>query len=119
VLQITPTQQDTPRWMGAFMSLHTWPYLMHVALLVALYVGTAKLGLALHAVGGFATAVWPSTGLALMALVLWGYRLWPGVALGAYLVNVWAGAPLLVAAGMALGNTFEALLGAAFLRDVV
>lgn len=105
--------------MGAFMSLHTWPYLMHVALLVALYVGTAKLGLSLHAVGGFATAVWPPTGLALVALVLGGYRLWPGIALGAYLVNVWAGAPLLVAAGMALGNTFEALLGAAFLRHVV
>ena len=119
MLQITPTQQDTPRWMGAFMSLHTWPYLMHVALLVALYVGTAKLGLSLHAVGGFATAVWPPTGLALVALVLGGYRLWPGIALGAYLVNVWAGAPLLVAAGMALGNTFEALLGAAFLRHVV
>jgi len=92
---------------------------MHVALLVALYVGTAKLGLSLHAVGGFATAVWPPTGLALVALVLGGYRLWPGIALGAYLVNVWAGAPLLVAAGMALGNTFEALLGAAFLRHVV
>ena len=67
VLQITPTQQGTPRWMGAFMSLHTWPYLMHVALLVALYVGTAKLGLSLHAVGGFATAVWPPTGLALVS----------------------------------------------------
>jgi two-component sensor histidine kinase len=119
VLQITPTQQDTPRWVGAFMSLHTWPYFMHVALLVALYVGTAKLGLSLHAVGGFATAVWPPTGLALVALVLGGSRLWPGIALGAYLVNVWAGAPLLVAAGMALGNTFEALLGAAFLRHVV
>jgi len=92
---------------------------MHVALLVGLYVGTAKLGLSLHAVGGFATAVWPPTGLALVALVLGGYRLWPGIALGAYLVNVWAGASLLVAAGMALGNTFEALLGAAFLKRVV
>lgn len=46
--QITPIQQDTPRWMGTFMSLHTWPYLMHVALLVALYGGIAKLGLSLH-----------------------------------------------------------------------
>ena len=101
------------------MSPHTWSYLMHVALLVGLYVGTAKLGLSLHAVGGFATAVWPPTGLALVALVLGGYRLWPGIALGAYLVNVWAGASLLVAAGMALGNTFEALLGAAFLKRVV
>jgi PAS domain S-box-containing protein len=92
---------------------------MHVALLVALYVGTAKLGLSLHAVGGFATAVWPPTGVALVALVIGGYRLWPGIALGASLINVWTGAPLLVAAGMALGNTLEALLGAAFLMRVV
>src|SRR4029453_3091915 len=48
VLQMTPTQQDTPRWMGTFMSLHTWPYLMHVALLVALYEGIARLGPSLH-----------------------------------------------------------------------
>jgi PAS domain S-box-containing protein len=101
------------------MPLQTWPYVAHVAVLVALYVGTATLGLSLHAVGGIATAVWPPTGLALVALVLRGYPLWPGIALGAYLVNVWAGAPLLMAAGMALGNTLEALLGAMFLSYVV
>jgi integral membrane sensor domain MASE1 len=101
------------------MSLHTWTYLMHVAFLAALYVGTAKLGLSLHAVGGFAPAVWPPTGVALVALVIGGYRLWPGIALGASLINVWAGAPLLVTAAMALGNTLETLLGAAFLRHVV
>jgi integral membrane sensor domain MASE1 len=70
------------------MPLQTWLYGAHVAVLVALYVGTATLGLSLHAVGGFATAVWPPTGLALVALVLGGYPLWPGIALGAYLVNV-------------------------------
>ena len=112
----TVTQEDAPRWMG---TSGLWPYLMNIVLLIALYVGTAKLGLSLHAVGGFATAVWPPTGLALVALVFGGYRLWPGIMFGAYLVNVWAGAPLLVAAGMALGNTFEALLGAMFLRRVV
>jgi PAS domain S-box-containing protein len=101
------------------MPLQTWPYVARVVVLVALYVGTATVGLSLHVVGGFATAVWPPTGLALVALVLGGYPLWPGVALGAYLVNVWAGAPPLMAAGMALGNTLEALLGAMFLSYVV
>ena len=48
--------------------------------------------------------------MALAALVLYGYRLWPGIALGAFLVNLSAGAPVLVAGGMALGNTLEALL---------
>jgi PAS domain S-box-containing protein len=125
VLQLTPdrkpllTRQDAPEWLRTFTSLHTWPYLAHVALLIALYVSSANLGLSLHAVGGFATAIWPPTGLALVALVLGGYRLWPGIALGAYLVNVWAGAPPLVASGMALGNTLEALVGAAFLGRVI
>jgi integral membrane sensor domain MASE1 len=105
--------------MRTFVPLHTWPYLARVALLVALYVSTAILGLSLHAVGGHATAIWPPTGLALVALVLGGYRLWPGIALGAYLVNLWVGAPLLVAVGMALGNTLEALLGAAFLSGLI
>jgi PAS domain S-box-containing protein len=92
---------------------------VYLALLAALYVGTAQLGLWLDAVGGFATAVWPPTGLALVALVLGGMRLWPGVALGAFLVNTWAGAPRLVAAGMAVGNTLEAVVGTVLLAHVV
>jgi PAS domain S-box-containing protein len=108
------------RWPRTFaMGLRTWPYPVHLVLLAALYVGTATFGLGLHAVGGFATAVWPPTGLALVALVLGGLRLWPGVALGACLVNAWAGAPWLVAAGMALGNTLEAVAGALLLVRVV
>jgi hypothetical protein len=63
------------------MSLHTWPYLMHVALLVALYVGTAKLGLSLHAVGGFATAAWPPTGLALVSATVGVTSGWLGASL--------------------------------------
>jgi PAS domain S-box-containing protein len=100
------------------MCLRTWSYTVHLTLLAALYVCTATFGLWLHAAGGFATAVWPPTGLALVALVLGGRRLWPGVALGALLVNAWAGAPWLVAAGMALGNTVEAVLGAFLLARI-
>src|SRR5207248_7102051 len=49
------------------------------ALLFAVYFVTARLGLRLDAVGGFATLVWPPSGIALAALVLFGPRLWPGV----------------------------------------
>src|SRR5919201_3755088 len=41
-----------------------------------------------------------------------GFSLWPAVFAGALLVNLTHGAPLLVAAGIASGNTLEALLGA-------
>src|SRR2546428_9165117 len=80
------------------------------------YVATAKFGLSLDAVHSVATAVWPPTGIALVALVLGGCRLWPGIAVGAFLVNLWAGAPVPVACGIALGNTLEALVGTVLLQ---
>jgi signal transduction histidine kinase len=80
--------------------------------LFAVYLIAAKLGLMMDAVAGFATLVWPPTGLALAALLLFGNRLWPGIWLGAFAVNVWTGAPPGVALGIATGNTLEAVLGA-------
>ena len=82
-----------------------------IAALAAIYTAVAKLGLGLDAVSGFATLVWPSTGLALVALLRFGFRLWPGIFLGALAVNVWVGAPVGVALGIAAGNTLEAMLG--------
>ena len=92
---------------------------VRMGVLGVLYMATAKLGLALDAVQGFATAVWPPTGIALAALVLYGTHLWPSIAVGAFLVNWSAGAPVLVACGMALGNTLEALIGTVLLTRVV
>jgi PAS domain S-box-containing protein len=80
------------------------------------YVATAKLGLALDPVGGFATLVWPPTGIALAALARRGAGLWPVVALAAFVANLWTGAPLAACAGIAFGNTLEALIGARLLR---
>jgi PAS domain S-box-containing protein len=90
-----------------------------MGLLCVIYVITAALGLSLDAVSGVATAVWPPTGIALATLTLSGLHLWPGIMLGAGLVNMWAGVPVLAAAGIAIGNTLEALLGAFLLRRVV
>ncbi len=84
----------------------------------ASYVLVARIGLSLDAVGGLATLVWPSTGLALAALVVLGRWAWPGIALGALFVNLWVGAPPAVAVGIAAGNTLEALLGAYALSRV-
>jgi len=78
-----------------------------------LYAGTGRLGLMLGPVSGFASLVWPPTGIALAALLLCcGRSLWPGVALGAFATNIWNGAPLAVAGGIAVGNTLEACLAA-------
>jgi integral membrane sensor domain MASE1 len=64
------------------------------------------------------TAIWPPTGIALAALVLWGPTMWPGVALGAFLANAWTGVPLVSVLGITCGNTLEAVVGAYLLRRV-
>jgi PAS domain S-box-containing protein len=92
---------------------------MHVGFLGLIYFVVARLGLSLDAVSGVAAAVWPPTGIALAALLLYGYRLWPGIAVGALLVNVSVGVPVLAACGIALGNTLEALIGTVLLVRVV
>src|SRR4051794_10865158 len=82
----------------------------------ALYFSTARLGLKLGSISGFATLVWPPTGIALAALMLGGPLLWPGIAAASFAVNLSMGAPLLVALAMSVGNTGEAIVGAALLK---
>ena len=86
--------------------------------LAVVYFVAARLGLAFDAVSGFATLVWPPTGIALAAVLLYGYRVWPGIFLGANLANIVTGAPLLVGVGIGIGNSLEALAAAYLLRRI-
>src|SRR5688572_28656644 len=92
--------------------------IFRTALLAAAYVAAGRFGLLLDAVSGFAALVWIPSGLSLAALLRLGYGVWPGIAVGAFVVNLWAGAPPLSAAGIATGNTLEALVGAFLLFRV-
>jgi integral membrane sensor domain MASE1 len=99
------------------MQARSLPVWVRIALLVAIYFATAELGLSLEPVSGFATPVWPPTGIALVALCLGGFQLWPGITLGAFAVNLLASVPLaetvalparcFTALGMAVGNTIN------------
>jgi len=90
-----------------------------VTLVAAIYVAVAHWGLQFDPVNRFATIIWPPAGLSVAALLLFGQDLWPGIFLGAAIVNVWTGAPLPVACGIAVGNTLEALLGWYALQRIV
>jgi integral membrane sensor domain MASE1 len=50
---------------------------------------------------------------------VFGYRAWPGIALGGFLGNATANAPLGIAAGIALGSTLKVLLGPWMLSRLV
>jgi signal transduction histidine kinase len=89
---------------------------LQMVVLFVVYYGAAKLGLRFDALGGVASTVWPPSGIALTALLLFGVGLWPAITLGAILANQQAGMPLLTAAVMGIGNTLEAVTGASLLR---
>jgi diguanylate cyclase (GGDEF)-like protein len=91
-------------------------YLGRLAIVTAAYFGCAKAGLAFAFANQSVTSVWPPTGLALAAVLVWGYRMWPAVTVGAFLANITTAGPLLSVSGIAAGNTLEAVLGAYLLR---
>ena len=92
------------------------------------YFLIARLSLLLAFEGGIASPVWPPSGLAFAVVLIWEYRVWPGVALGALAANVTVlmgtdgATPAIVAfssACIAVGNTIEAILGAALFRRLI
>ncbi|HEY6366975.1 MAG TPA: MASE1 domain-containing protein, partial [Candidatus Binatia bacterium] len=88
-----------------------------ILVLALLYFCAGIFGLSLARVHPSASAVWPPSGIALAAILLWGYRLWPGIFLGAFAVGtVAAGGSVIAALGIASGNTLEAILGAALVN---
>jgi diguanylate cyclase (GGDEF)-like protein len=91
-------------------------YFAKVVLLAAAYFSTAKLALLMAIPPGYATAVWPPSGIALASVLLLGGRVWPGIWLGASLVNVTVQHSFVAATVIGAGNTLEALAGAALAR---
>jgi diguanylate cyclase (GGDEF)-like protein len=96
-------------------------YIFQIILLALSYFATGKLGLLLAIPPGYATAVWPASGIALAALLLYGRHLWPGIVLGSFLVNVATSfdssstlsilKSLALAGNIGLGAALQALLG--------
>jgi len=75
------------------------------------YLGAAKFGLALAFENASASPVWPPTGIALAAVVLFGPYVWPGIWLGAFLANMTNAGTIATSISIAAGNTLEALVG--------
>src|SRR5499427_5086791 len=80
------------------------------------YFVLAKSGLALALIHPSASPIWPPTGFALAAIVLWGYRAWPAIFLGAMIANASTTGSIGPAISIATGNSLEALVGAAVIN---
>src|SRR4029453_3972206 len=64
------------------------------------------------------TPFWPPTGIALVALLIWGRSMWPAVAVAALAVNAPINDSWLAAARTPAGNTLAAVAAAEVLRAV-
>lgn len=91
-------------------------YWAKVFLLAGIYGVAAKFGLSLAFFVPQATTIWPPTGIAIAALLLFGTDLIPGVFIGAFVVNAFTHEPFLTAIAIGIGNAFEAWLCVTLLR---
>lgn len=96
-----------------------------ILVLALAYFVAGRAGLLLTVPPGYASALWPPAGIALVLLLAWGARAAPGVWLGSFCLNLQLGADAAgalswtvaaVAAGIGAGATLQAWLGAALVR---
>ncbi len=97
-------------------------WLRDVLILALGYFTAGYIGLKLAVPPGYATIIWPASGVALCGLLLRGKTIWPGVWLGSFAINLFNtldGVPspesalpaVGIAAAIGLGATIQALVG--------
>jgi diguanylate cyclase (GGDEF)-like protein/PAS domain S-box-containing protein len=94
------------------MATYFHPAPITALLLLLIYYLAGRLGLSVAFVNTSATAVWAPTGIALAAMLVWGYRVWPVILIGAFLVNISTSSSIPASLMIAIGNTLEGLAGA-------
>jgi|GEM_PF-2028434 signal transduction histidine kinase len=105
--------------------IYSLPVALKIGAMAVIYYFAARLGLLMELGHTNASPVWPPSGIAFAALILCGSELWPGIWFGAFIANVVvfnlnhvAGMPaiLITSAGIATGNTLEAVTGYYFIK---
>jgi signal transduction histidine kinase len=93
-------------------NLRKFSTLPAIGVLTLIYFVAGYLSLKLAFVNPSASPVWPPAGIALAALIVFGYRMWPAIFVGAFFVNLATTGNFFTSFGIAGGNTLEALCGA-------
>src|SRR5207253_10945444 len=94
------------------MQSRRFPGLPVIGILTVVYFIAGKLGLMLASLHASASPVWPPAGIALAALLVFGYRVWPAIFVGAFLVNVTTAGNVATSLAVESGNTLGAVCGA-------
>ncbi|HTU35526.1 MAG TPA: MASE1 domain-containing protein [Candidatus Acidoferrum sp.] len=84
--------------------------------IAVVYFLAGRLALKLAVINPSVSSVWPPTGIALAALLIFGYEMWPAILFAAFGFNISTTGPHLISLIIAAGNTLEALVGAYLIR---
>ncbi|MEB3211210.1 MAG: MASE1 domain-containing protein [Leptolyngbyaceae bacterium] len=90
------------RWM---------PYFLSISAIAASYWFVGNWIVSIHAFSSVGSPVWPSAGIAMAGLIIYGCSRWPGVFLGAFLLDYDHAHSWAYAAAGASGATLQAILG--------
>ncbi|MHB8652225.1 MAG: hybrid sensor histidine kinase/response regulator [Minisyncoccota bacterium] len=113
-----PTKFPADILRDFFMS-NSFTYALKIFAVAIIYFATSKMGLSFYAFSGFVTLIWPPTGIALAVLLLYGFELWPGIALGTFVANFLISGSIPIAMGIAAANTIESIVGVYVLRRFI
>jgi PAS domain S-box-containing protein len=102
------TLQDRPRL--------SYRYVLQLAIVFAFYFGAGKLGLAIPFTSSNVSPIWPSAGIAVAAVLIWGIQVAPAIAFAAFLVNFLTPIPTSVSIAIGLGNASSAVVAGYLLR---
>jgi PAS domain S-box-containing protein len=102
------------RAMGLLKKYPVQLAIVFVAYLVAGKLGQATTNIRSSNLG----PVWPAYGIAVAAILVWGYRVWLGIAAGAFLVAFFSPVPHSAALGQAAGATLAATTAAFVLHHI-
>jgi PAS domain S-box-containing protein len=92
--------------------LQAWAlYALEFCALGVIYFAASRVGLMLASINPSASPIWPSTGLALAAMLLRGYRVWPAILIAAFVANLTTTNAVGTSLAIATGSTVEGLLG--------
>lgn len=103
--------------VSSYFSIRSIGIILIVSLI---YYLSARTGLLLAYKNTNATPIWPPSGIALAAILLFGYRVWPGILISAFTVNLVVflsnnttdmHTAIWVSSLISIGNTSEVLLG--------
>src|SRR5215471_10530442 len=104
---------------GRFRDAATRTFVLQLLTVFLIYFVAGKLGQATTNIRSSNLGpVWPAYGIALAAVLLYGYRIWPAVASASFVIAFFSPESYWTALGQAAGTTLAALTGLFLLRAI-